>query len=102
MIESFDPSVEPQQVLLTPGQSKPRSDCNEEGTLHFTKLYDKSLTMKWFSVISMLKIGGGSYPSAERQSVYSTALANKVRRMLKIGASSITKKRKKNLLFVGV
>ena len=47
------------------------------GTHHSPKLqYYWNLTIKLFSVISRTLVGGGSYPSAEMQSVYSTALAD--------------------------
>ena len=35
-----------------------------------------SLTIRLFSVLSRTPVGGGSYPSAEKQSVYSTAPAD--------------------------
>ena len=48
------------------------------GTLHSPKLqYYRNLTSKWFSVIFRTLIGG-SYPSVEMQSVYSTTLADLV------------------------
>ena len=42
----------------TPDQSRPGSNGNE-GVLHSPKLQDKSLTIKWFSVISRTLINGG-------------------------------------------
>ena len=47
------------------------------GTPHSPKLqHCGNLTIRLFSVISRTLVGGGSYPSAEKQSVYSTAPAN--------------------------
>ena len=52
----------------TLGQSRPR---NEEGTLHFPKLKNGSLIIRWFSVI-FWTIRGWSYPSAEMKSMSSS------------------------------
>ena len=47
------------------------------GTPHSPKLqHCWNLTIRLFSVISRTLVGGGSYPSAEKQSVYSTAPAD--------------------------
>ena len=49
-----------------------------KGCSAFPKLqYRWNLTIRFFSVISMTLIGVGPYPSAEVQSVYSTAPANR-------------------------
>ena len=45
------------------------------GSKQMAKLQDWSFTIRWFSVISRRLIGV-SYPSAEMQSVYSTASAD--------------------------
>ena len=61
----------------TLGQSGPGSNSNEGCTLHFLKLQHYwNLTIRLFNVISRTFVGRGSYPSAEMQSVYSTASAN--------------------------
>ena len=58
------------------GASTPGSDGNEWGTLHSAKLLHYwNLTMRLFSVISWHSLKG-SYPSAEKQSVYSKAPAD--------------------------
>ena len=47
------------------------------GTPHSSKLQHYwNLTIRLFSVISRILVGGGSYPSAEKQFVYSTAPAD--------------------------
>ena len=46
------------------------------GTPHSPNLQSWSLTIKLFNVISRTPIGKGSYPSAEIQSLYSTAPAD--------------------------
>ena len=60
-----------------PGQSGPGSDDNE-GVLHISpKLhYYRNLTIRLLSVISRTLVVRGSYLSAEKQSVYSTASAD--------------------------
>ena len=52
------------------------------GTLHFSKpQHYCNFTIRLFSVISRTLMGGGSYPTVEKQSVYSTALADWTNRM---------------------
>ena len=57
----------------TRSQSEPRSNGNE-GVHHIFQHY-WNLTIRLFNIISghSLEMGVGSYPSAEMQSVYSTA-----------------------------
>ena len=59
-----------------PGQRGPRSDSNK-GILHISPKIKHywNLTIRLFSVISRNSFGG-SFPSTEKQSVYSTAPAN--------------------------
>ena len=60
----------------TPGQSGPRNECNEGVFRIPPKLQQHywNLTIRLLSFIcTILFLGGGSYPSAEKQSVYSTA-----------------------------
>ena len=58
-------------------QSGPWSDGQWTGTMHSPKLQHYwNLTIRLFCVISKTIVGGGSYPSAEKQSVYSIAPAN--------------------------
>ena len=61
----------------TPDQSGPGSDGNE-GVLRIPPKLQHcwNLTIRLFSVISRTLVGGMSYPSAEKQSVYSTAPAD--------------------------
>ena len=61
---------------ITSGQSRSGSDGSEVGTLHSPKIQHYwSLTIRLFSVISRTLVGE-SYPSAEMQSVCSTAPAD--------------------------
>ena len=65
----------------TPGHSGPGNDGKWRGTLHSPKLQHYwNLTIRLFNVISRTLVGQtgreGSYPSAENQSVYSTAPTN--------------------------
>ena len=62
----------------TPSQSGPGSDGNKEVLLSpQSSSIIRNLTIRLFSVISRTFIvGGRSYPSAEKQSVYSTAPAD--------------------------
>ena len=66
--------------VTTPGQSGPGSDGNEGVLCNPKKLKDYwSITIRLFSIITRTLIGengGGSYLSAEMQSVYSTASAD--------------------------
>ena len=69
-------------VTTMPGQNEPGSHGNE-GILHVSQKLQNywSITIRLFSVISrtlvvVVVVGGGSYPSAEVQSVYSTAPAD--------------------------
>ena len=73
----FDPWIGPDVTI--PGQSGPGSDGNEGGTQHSPKLlHYRRLTISLFSVLSRTLIEEwGSYPSAEMQSVYSTAPADR-------------------------
>ena len=64
-----NPYIGPLLGATTPGQSQPGSDGNK-GVLHICQ----SFTIRLFSVISRTPLGE-SYPSAEKQSVYSTAPA---------------------------
>ena len=58
----------------TLSQSGPGSNSNEGGTPHLPMLQHYwNLTIRLFSVIFRTPVGGGSYPSAEKQLVYSTA-----------------------------
>ena len=64
-------------VAPPPGQSGPRSDGNER-VLHITKISRISETSPSECSVSYAghSLGWGSYPSAEMQSVYSTASAD--------------------------
>ena len=61
----------------TPGQSGPVSDGNE-GVLHIPQSSSTAVTSLSDCLVSYPghSFGGGSYPSAEKQSVYSTAPAD--------------------------
>ena len=68
---------------MTPGQSRTGNN-SIEGVLHIPpKLLGCSLIIRWFRVISrtLVGLGEGSYPSAEVQSVYSTAPADWAKKM---------------------
>ena len=61
--------------LIDLQQCGPRNNDNEEGKSYSPKLQNWSLTIRWFNVVPKT-LGGGSYPFAEMQLVYSTAPAN--------------------------
>ena len=67
----FNPLIGPVSGVTTLGPSGPGSDGNK-GVLHIPQYY-LNFTIRLFSVISRTLVGVGSYPSAEKQSVYSTA-----------------------------
>ena len=67
----FNPLIGPISCATTPGQSGPGSDGNK-GVLRIPQS-----SSRLFSVISWTLVGGGgSYSSAEKQLVYSTAPAD--------------------------
>ena len=61
----------------TPGQSRPVSDDNE-GVLRIHQSSNIAGTSPSDCLVSYIRtlVGGGSYPSAEKQLVYSTAPAD--------------------------
>ena len=64
-------------AAITQGQSGPGSNGNERAISHPPKLQDWSLSIRLFSAISRTLVRRWwSYPSAEMQSVYSTAPAD--------------------------
>ena len=71
----FNPWIGPLSGATTPGQSGPGSDGNE-GVLHIPQ--STAGTSPSDCLVSYLghSCGVGSYPSAEKQSVYSTAPAD--------------------------
>ena len=71
----FNPELIPLSgAATTPGQSGPVSDGKKGVLCHSPKHY-WNVIIRLFSVISRTLVGGG-YPSAEKQSVYSTAPAD--------------------------
>ena len=73
----FNAYIGPLSGATTLGQNGPGSDGNKGGTPHSPKLQHYwNLTIRLFGVIFRILIGGRSYLSAEKQSVYSTAPAD--------------------------
>ena len=73
----FNPQIGPLSGPTTPGKSGPGSDGNE-GVLCIppSSSITKTSPSDCFMSYPGHSFGGGSYPSAEKQSVYSTAPAN--------------------------
>ena len=73
----FNPLIGPLSGATTPGQSGPGSDGNE-GVLRIPQSSSTAGTSPSDCLVSYPghSLGRGSYPSAEVQSVYSTAPAN--------------------------
>ena len=73
----FNPKIGPLSGATTLGPEWTWEQWQWRGTLYSPKLKQYwNLTIRLFSVIIRTLVRGGSYPSAEKQSVYSTALAN--------------------------
>ena len=74
-------SIQPIDKALSgatiPGQCGPGSNGNEE-VLHIPQIFSITGTSPTDCLVSYPRtlVGGGSYPSAEKQSVYSTAPAD--------------------------
>ena len=73
----FNPLIGALSGSTTPGQSGPGSDGNE-GVLRIPQSCSIAGTSPSDCLVSYqdTRCGGGSYPSAEKQSVYSTAPAD--------------------------
>ena len=72
----FNPSMGPLSGATTPGQSELGSNGNE-GVLHIPQSSSITGTLPSDCLVSYPGHSlGGSYPSAEKQSVYSTAPAD--------------------------
>ena len=54
------------------------SEWQWTGTPHSPKVQNWSLTIRWFNVVSRTLVRGGSYSSAEIQSVYSSATPSRL------------------------
>ena len=76
----FNPLIGPLSGATTPGQRGPGSDGNK-GVLHIPQSSSIAGTSPSDCLVSYPGHSlGGSYPSAEKQSVYSTAPADWARR----------------------